>query len=276
MPRTPRTIERIDIVADYGHVGDLAFAEVEQKLIEVLPPTVTRIRAHSVQPFDTVSTGFYLAQLALNSKLGSRQLFYVNTAPRKDDIAARVDSAGEGLVYAKLYNDIEVIAVNSGHSLSFIKSSAREICKLDIPSTGSQFRSRDVFPAAVAEIVNGNMDILLDDITDTIPDLPEDHIGYIDGYGNIKTTLPNQLIENLMGKTVRLSMNNSTHKASIAPGIFAVKDGDLVFAPGSTGWDFEDGSSLRFIEIVLRGGSAAGLFGNPPAGAKIHWQLADD
>lgn len=92
------------VIADYGDLHDLAFAEVIQKLYTELQNRDAEIQAFSVPAFDTVSTGFVLAQTAINSKLGANHKFYVNTAPRKDDLSPRVKNSGEGLAYAKLFN----------------------------------------------------------------------------------------------------------------------------------------------------------------------------
>src|SRR5918997_440746 len=51
----------VTVVADYG-IGDLAFAEVRQRFAVLLPDAV--VAAIPVPPFDTVSAGFCIAQLA--------------------------------------------------------------------------------------------------------------------------------------------------------------------------------------------------------------------
>src|SRR5690606_37273122 len=107
------------VIADYGDLHDLAFAEVIQRLYTEVDGQECQIRAFAVPAFDTVATGFMLAQTAINSKLGAGHKFYVNTAPRKDDLTPRVHNSGEGLAYVKLANGVEIVAVNSGYSLSF-------------------------------------------------------------------------------------------------------------------------------------------------------------
>ena len=54
----------VHVVADYGPAGDLAFAEVAQRLTAVRPAAT--ILATPVGPFDTLAAGFVIAQLALN------------------------------------------------------------------------------------------------------------------------------------------------------------------------------------------------------------------
>ena len=94
----------VRVIGDYGQLGDMAFAEVSDRLdaqLMDIPDAHFSVRLSSVPVFDTIATGFMLAQLAVNSPLGDRHIFYVNTAPRKDKAQARVDNEGEGLVYAK-------------------------------------------------------------------------------------------------------------------------------------------------------------------------------
>ena len=153
----------ICVIADYGPVGDMAFAEVQQTLYAILRDsevTDYKLDLTNVPAFDTYATGFKLAQLALNSALGEDHVFYVNTAPRKDKKSARINNEGEGLVYVQLNNGVHIVAVNSGYSLTFIKPFAKAIRELKVDKAGSQFRSRDIFPQAVGAILRGDMSIV--------------------------------------------------------------------------------------------------------------------
>jgi hypothetical protein len=263
----------VQIIADYGPVGDMAFAEVRQALRYALRDKIAHMELSPVSAFDTVATGFYLAQLANNHKMGSRQFFYVNTAPRKDDPRPRVNNAGEGLAYVRLKDGVQIVAVNSGYSLSFVKEHAEEMRVINCSAEGSQFRSRDVFPEAFGKIVHGDTSQLGNVIKiSDLPDLPESVVGYTDGYGNIKTTIDAKAIESLKGKKVIVTIGEYEHEAMVADGIFAVPDGGLVLSAGSSGWKRADGSALRFVEVSLRSGSASRLFKRPKGGAKISWK----
>jgi hypothetical protein len=55
-----------------------------------------------------------------------------------------------------------------------------------------------------------------------------------------------------------------------------VSDGDLTFSPGSSGWKLPNGDEYRFVELVLRGGSAAELYDHPSAGQLVHFQAIDE
>lgn len=263
----------IYLIADYGPTSDLAFAEVTERLFKELDGAPAQIKEYSVPAFDTIATGFYLAQTAVNSTLGARHFFYVNTAPRKDKKEARINNEGEGLVYVRLTNGVQIIAVNSGYSLSFIKPFAEEIRAVEVSNAGTQFRSRDNYPKALGAMVRGDLDGMLGaDVRDTVPDrVPENAVVYTDGYGNLKCVVSEEELENLIGKNATIEINGKEHFMAVGSGIFDVADGQFCFARGSSGWVMPDGKKFRFWEVIQRGGNAAKEFNKPKGGAKIKW-----
>ncbi len=269
---TDQTPVFVHIIADYGSLDDMAFAEVRQALRYELRDRVAHMEASSVPAFDTVATGFKLAQLAINHRIGDRQYFYVNTAPRKDDLAARGNNAGEGLAYVKMKNGVQVVAVNSGYSLSFVKEHAAMIRLINCSAEGSQFRSRDVFPQALGLIAHGDFSQLGDDIINDIPDMPLNVVCYTDGYGNLKTSIDAVELENYKGKKIPVTINGVTHEVHVGTGIFSVPDGDMVLSAGSSGWQRPDGTKFQCVECVLRGGSAAAKFNHPKSGTAVSWK----
>ena len=260
------------VIADYGSLHDLAFAEVKQRLCYELGCNTVEsdIETYAVPAFDTHATGFVLAQTAINSMLGANHKFYVNTAPRKDDISPRIDNAGEGFVYVRLYNDSVICAVNSGYTLSLIKEAATEVRAINCENAGSQFRSRDKYPPEFARIAAGDTSNLgpYIDMGD-IPDFPAYTLAYSDGYGNLKCSLDPDDLEKLKDQKVKIEMNGHYHYARVADGIFAVADGEFCLSRGSSGWALADGSRRDFCEIVKRGGNAAKAFGKPAGGTQI-------
>ncbi len=260
------------VIADYGDLHDLAFAEVTQRLYAELEGVDCTIQTFSVPAFDTYATGFALAQTAINSRLGTRHKFFVNTAPRKDDLTPRVKNSGEGFVYAKLKNGVEICAVNSGHSLSFVKEAAEEIREVKCEVHGSQFRSRDIFPPAFARVVKGDHSILGADMSSHVPDFPEDVLCYTDGYGNMKCSIDPSKLDAIKNKHVILDVNGRQQIARAADGIFGVADGEYCISMGSSGWTLPNGKQVKFTEVVKRGGNAAKTFGKPPGGLPIMWR----
>lgn len=251
----------ICVIADYG-TGDPAFAEVTQRLLLALPEA--QIQLLSVPPFSTLATGFWIAQLGLNAGPSDR-LIYHNCAPRKDDPEARQDNEGEGLTYALLPNGVKVVGVNAGYTLSFIKHHAQGLRTVNVARGGSQFRSRDVFPPAAAAIVRESFDLLGDSLSpEQIPDVPLDRIAWVDGYGNIKTTIPAHTIDLEPQTKIVIRIGDVVSDAVYSDGSFTVPEGTLAFAPGSSGWpSAEGGPPWRWMELFLRGGNAWERFGRP-------------
>lgn len=251
----------IHIVADYG-TGDLAFTEVIQRFKYLLP--AAEIFPISTPPFSTLNTGFIISQLALHNP--NHQLFiFANTAPRKDDSQQRNDNEGEQFKYALLNHGVEVCSVDAGYCFSFIKSQIKDFRLIKAPNKGSQFRSRDYYPQAAVGIINHQHKQYLGKKLSkaSIPDIPQNRIMHIDAYGNIKTTIRHSAINLQPGQKIRVVINHIFQTGIYANANFAVKSGDLAFAPGSSG------GKNSFMEIFLRSGNASRYFGNPPIETKI-------
>jgi S-adenosylmethionine hydrolase len=254
------------IVADYGH-GDLAFAEVIQRIKSVLPDAETVMIP--VPKFSTLSAGFCIAQLALN-ECPAGTIVYCNVAPRLDDPESRPGNIGERLGFARLSSGVRVIGVNAGFAFSFIRHEAEELRWAAVQSGGSQFRSRDLFPQAAAAIALGDINALSDHIpAELIPAVPKQTIAYVDGYGNMKTTVTQTELAGFRHGSLKIKVGNRVKEARLSQGSFEVKGGQLAFAPGSSGWINKQGENVRWMELFLRDGSAWELFDKPPSGTAI-------
>jgi hypothetical protein len=253
----------IHIIADYGQ-GDLAFAEVVQRIRHYLPdaePMLTPVPA-----FQTLAAGFCVAQLGLN-EAPTGTIIYHNVAPRADDEEARAGNAGERLAYARLPTGVRVIGVNAGHAFSFVREAAEELRWAAVAAEGSQFRSRDLFPQAAAAIALGQPDALAEEIDRAdIPVVPQNLIAYIDGYGNLKTTIRAGQSVTRAGARVRVRIGQTEREAVVSDGSFEVEQGQLAFAPGSSGWTDASGLETRWMELFLRGGDACAAFYRPRVG----------
>ena len=263
----------VTVIADYGPLSDMAFAAVTQSIYKHLENYDPRVKEYSVPAFDTVQTGFFLAEAAINSKLGKDHFFFVNTAPRHDDEKPRADSAGEKLVYMKLYNGVRILAVNSGFSLSFVKEAAEEIRVVSVENEGSQFRSRDFYPRVLGEIVSGNESRLADHAPH-IPDYPKNIVAFVDGYGNLKTTIDPKDLKPHIGKYMSIGINGTKHFVRAGHSIFDVPDGLPCFAKGSSGWALKDGIRREFAEVVVRSGNAYLAYKRPKGGDHVSFEPA--
>ena len=259
----------IHVIADYGP-GDLAFAEVAQRI--KLHLADAELLYTPVPPFATLTAGFCVAQLGLNPA-PSGTVVYHNVAPRKDDEEARSENVGERLAFAQLPTGVHVVGANAGYAFSFVRDAAEEMRWVSVPTGGSQFRSRDLFPEAIAGIVAGSEEALSGEIrSSAIPDVPERRVAYTDGYGNLKTTAEHGVLDIPSGAAVRVRIGDTEHEATVSDGSFEVEEGMLAFAPGSSGWAAPDGSEVRWMELFLRGGSAWEAFSRPDAAARLEIQ----
>jgi len=244
----------VHLIGDYG-IGDPAFGEVHQALLR-LDPHLTFIPT-SVPSFSTIATGFWTCQYSQVHPI-DRMIIYTNTAPRKDNKEKRHANEGEGLIHAVLSNGIRIVGVNSGYCFSFVKPFIKKAYKVNVQNKGSQFRSRDFYPEAVIGILHGEEQWIGEEIEkDVIPEPPNNRIAWIDGYGNIKTTTRASSVHLTSGQPIFITIGSMKRTAFFTDGTFSVREGELAFAPGSSGGE------NRFMEIFLRGLSAWKEYGKP-------------
>lgn len=265
----------IHFVCDYAP-GDLAISEVVQALWKEIPAHFHQ-NTSSVESFNTLETGFVVGQLALQDETHrpKQTILFVNCAPRKDRTTARERNEGEDLVYAITKSGVQIIAVNSGHSLSFVKHDLQELYVVNVERHGSQFRSRDYYPRIIGHVAReDDMAKILGNKLDpqvAIPDVPSGLIGYRDSFGNLKTTFRTSdlAVKNLQpGQKVQITINDEHWTATVATGSFNVNEGEFAFAPGSSGY------GDRFWEIFQRGKSAWISFKKPKVGSAVQITVA--
>lgn len=258
----------IHFVADYAP-GDLAVSEVISALSRHTPREF-RYHFTSVNSFDTISTGFVVAQLARqNDSLRPEDtIIYANCAPRKDRHEARTNNEGEGFIYGVVKGGVKVLVVNSGYSMSFLRDDMEELWSVKVDRGGSQFRSRDNFPVIVGKAAKNELDFLIEklDPQTAISEPPRSAVAYLDSFGNLKTTIRDgdpEVKDLKPGQRVNLVVNDVELAATVAAGSFNVQEGDIAFSPGSSG------HSRKFWEVFQRGGSAWYTYRKPRPGAKI-------
>lgn len=263
----------IHLVMDYGP-NDMATSEILDRLSSSVPESF-RFNVTSVPSFNTVATGFIVAQLGLverDDTWSGTRILYINCAPRKDRGSARLNNEGEGLLYGVLKNGAQLVAVNSGYSLSLVRNDLVELYETHIRKDGSQFRSRDNFPPLVGAVAQRAdlapfLGAKLDPLK-VIPEMPSGLVGYVDSFGNLKTTW--RLSDPVLSKfqpgqkvQIRIEGSSNVRTATVVTGSFNINEGELALAPGSSGY------GDRFWELFQRGGSAASEFGLAAPGSKI-------
>jgi len=249
----------VHLIADYG-VGDPAFSEVVHRLIAEEPSI--RVETTAVPPFSTVATGFWIEQLGVHNPPFDDLLIYSNTAPRTDEATPEGSALGGELCYLELDTGVPVVAVNAGTNLSFVKPYITEFRAIDTPAEGSQFRSRDFFPKRVAELATGDHRSLGEALpVKSVPDPPAQTVCYVDGYGNVKTSIRASSFD--LGRRKLLVTINGVDRPVVVNQEAFADDETIMLVPGSAGG--ED----PYLELIERGGSAAAAFDEPTPGDRL-------
>lgn len=264
----------LHVISDYG-VSDPAFGEVIQRLHSDIAPLNSYLHITPVDFSDTIAGGFWIYQYLMGKKENQQMFCYSNIAPRKVQRSAMRDNSGEGLKYGKLTNGAEIVAVNSEFVFSFVKPFLQDFKEINVSNQGTQFRSRDNYPRIVSEVMNGNYASLTENLPlSLIPDVPNNRIAWIDGYGNIKTTIRRSQVKFEPGNRLRIEINGVIWTGIMADGSFSVHHGELAFSPGSSG--YED----PFMEIflrrhIVRDVSANDVFNHPKCGDTVTISLEE-
>lgn len=234
------------LVTDFGP-GDLANAEVTAAIFENISEVDNVINVN-INSFDTYAGALAVSQLA--NKISKDDFIYHNIAPRRDSDAGRVNNDGERLAYGITNRGVKIIGPDSYPVYGLVQLT--DFFFIDCPSAGSQFRSRDIFPSVIDDVLKGN---LLE--RNQLPEsLTEGVVLLTDSFGNVKTSWLNPPEPANDFYTIEIAGQKAS--ALAVDSAFAAKEDYLVFSPGSSG----DG----FYELFLRGGSAAELFDYPVGG----------
>jgi hypothetical protein len=151
---------------------------------------------------------------------------------------------------------------------TFVADEAEEVHEVAVPPSGSQFRSRDAFPALLPRLIAGDRSLLSAPLDPAqLPAVPPRAAAYVDGYGNLKTTW--QEVPAEPGTRLRVRAGGVEADAIIGGGTFAVPQGELSFAPGKLRVATRAGGRRRWYELFARGGHAAELFGFPTPGTPV-------
>lgn len=250
----------IEVIADYGgsHSTDHAFSEVRNHFFRFDKSNKIRtISEHPVYAFSTIETGFWIAQEGLHSEHKDLVIFS-NTAPRGD--IKWIGENRQAFVCGILDNGIPFFAVNAGYNLSFVKTRLKGLWEVKVPNEGTQFRSRDYYPEATMDILNGNSARIGKEVDlRNIPDMPKFTVASVDGYGNLKTTIiKSHLSDNILKSTIlRISINAKSYFVlnTLGTGVKG-KTGDLCLVRGSSG-----GKNTNYMEVVKLQGRASDLYG---------------
>lgn len=201
----------------------------------------------------------------LDASEGKRGVILVNVAPRHKE--GKKWENGTPFAYFH-YKETLIVASISGLTLSLIKKFkiVDHVNLMDIPTVleslkkqgiidqngidhirHTQFRSFEFLPKIAGWIMDG-LDIPSEKyMLDEVPDAPK-AIWWIDNFGNCKTTLTEEDIDQNSGETIKLKLGNF----KIYTRLKDVPDQEKALIIGSSGL-----KEKRFLEIVIQGISAS-------------------
>ncbi len=301
--RDGRLTPVLKILTDYPR-DDLAHDEVHQSLVTACVSRgiyPANIDVGAVPGMDTIVAGFKTAQLVFNSKLGYGHIFHTNCAPRKNIVS--IKSQGEKIVLGITSQGVVALMVNSGYSIApffeAVKAGEMMFFQTSVPDSGSQFRSRDFFPDAMAdltlhlatrfaalgedkinqllkarafrEILDGFSYLGAELDLDSFPHLPEATVYYVDSFGNIKLNYKHKalLAQHAVGTKLVVAIGNTVVDAIVGDVGFSMGEGVIAVTAGSSGWSVGTGEKAMFAEIFLRGGRAEAQFNGLSTGDQV-------
>jgi hypothetical protein len=300
----------LKILTDYPR-DDLAHDEVHQSLVTACVKRgvwPANIDVGAIPGMDTIVAGFKTAQLVFNSALGYGHIFHTNCAPRKNIVT--MQSKGEKIVLGVSRTGVVALIVNAGYTLAPFRAAAEAgditFYQTSVPDSGSQFRSRDFFPDAMADLtlhlsqrlkflgkdkVKGLLaerafPQILDGLSylgaplglSSFPLLPEGAVYYVDSFGNIKLNYLHQRLLGLHapGTPLVIALGNTVCDAIVGDAGFSMGEGVIAITSGSSGWSIGGAPKAMFSEIFLRGGRAEAHFpGFKPGDPVLAMKRAD-
>ncbi len=157
----------------------------------------------------------------------------------------RIETGQEGkstrsdFIVVRLKSGILMCGANAGYSFSFIKEKADEIFIYNNLDETNQYRDKDLYPRLVAHLMDEMEDELgLEELSaNSIPSLEGYHIGHIDNFGNIKTTIPRSALTGKIeyGETADVEINKVHKKVLFIKNLFESEPGKLILYPGPLG-----------------------------------------
>lgn len=190
----------------------------------------------------TIHTAFIIQQLVeIENRYGrpADTVLFQNTDPRLQTKEGVEESKGADFIIIRLQTGMYLCGPNAGYDFSLVKDLIEEVFLYKQLDRGSQFRSRDLYSRVAAHLMDNMEDEMELEQVDSgiIPELKGNYVAHIDSYGNIKTTMTDEVLKGKVeiGEEVEITINGVTKKATYASNLFGAGVGRLVIYPGSSG-----------------------------------------
>lgn len=270
-------MKKLIVVADWAH-DSLTNQEIRTAVEGYSKdPSQARISFVSSTP-STIHTSYLLNQVVETEERYGRPLetvIFVNTDPRIQTKTSVEKAEGAEFVVIRLMSSIYVCGPNAGYCFSLIKEKITNVFIYKGLSSGSQFRSRDLYSRVSSHLMDAMEDELeLEEVhSNTIPELRGFFIGHIDNYGNIKITISQEDFKGKYeyGEMVKITINGATKSAKYVRNLFGGTPGELVIYPGSSGKKDNPYLEISVWRHFTEEDATTGLhaFNNPFPGAEI-------
>lgn len=234
-------MKKLIVIADWGY--DLLTCQEVRSAVEgaIEAEEYPHVTFVGSEP-STVHTSYLINQVVeVEERYGKpeKTVLFQNTDPRIQTKTAVEKAKGAEFVVIKLKSGMYLCGPNAGYDFSLIKHKIEKVWLYKNMDKGSQFRSRDLYAKASAQLMEDRideMDLEEMDLSE-IPDITGGFIGHIDNYGNVKTTFTlNEFKQNHeFGDMVEIEINNIKQQAKFVSNLFGGTPGELVIYPGSSG-----------------------------------------
>lgn len=190
----------------------------------------------------TIHTAYVLSQIVETEERLGRPLetiIFQYADPRIESASSLQQSKGAAFLIVRLASGLFLCGPNAGYNYAMIRNKMQKVFTYPNFDKQSQFLSRDLYSRMAAHL----MDAMEDELEfeeahpSVIPGLQGFHIGHIDNFGNIKTTIPHS---HLKGKhrpedMIPIRINGVERKVKYVSHMFGGFPGELILFPGSSG-----------------------------------------
>lgn len=271
-------MKKLIVIADWAHGSSLENTEVACAVKGFLKEPATASITFVTSTPSTIHTAFLMSQVVVTEEYYGQPIetvVFQNTDARWHAQSHLEKADGAKPLIIRLKSGVYVVGPNAQYNFSLIKNKIEEVYEYTGINEEGQFHSRDLYARIAAHLMDYMEDEMdLEEISSNIiPALEGYHVGHIDGYGNMKTTIHHEYFKEKYkyGDVVKIKINEVQHNVKYVTNLFGGEKGELVIYPGSSG-----PKDNRYLEITRwshftgkDAGTGLHAFNNPIPGQEI-------